>query len=152
MQTKALEKWLNIVSEPKKAIALAIMITIAIIIIYLLYRVFRGQFTRIRQNIQDNTTLQEEIITGGGLTYKESEYKQFADRLFNAMDGVGTNEQAIYDVFGKMKTKADVLKLIAVYGVKDDETLSQWLYGDLSTSEIATVNNILSTQQIDYQF
>jgi len=51
-----------------------------------------------------------------------------------------------------MKNKDDVLQLITSFGVKDGETLSQWIIGDLGDDEKATLNRLLSDKSINYQF
>lgn len=61
------------------------------------------------------TAAQKKLITP---TYSQSQYKTYADRLFEAMNGTGTDTDAITTVFSNMKNRGDVLNLIAAYGVK----------------------------------
>ena len=85
------------------------------------------------------------------LTYPISYYAVWATDLLNAMKGVGTNEQAIYDVFKKLQSKDDVLQLITAFGVEDGETLTQWIIGELGDDEKATLNRLLNDKDINYQ-
>jgi len=107
-------------------------------------------------------------------SYGQSQYESYVLKLVLAMDGCGTDEQSVYNVFEAMKNKADVLKLISTFGVRfyqpcaatspisyakwlyDNQSfggaLSTWLSYDLTNSEIGNVNNILSKKSIDFKF
>lgn len=79
-------------------------------------------------------------------TYGSQQYSDFAKSLYNAMDGAGTAEDKIAEVFGKLKTYEDVLALIDAYGVRklstpygwdsDAMTLSEALEYEMDASEI----------------
>jgi hypothetical protein len=87
-------------------------------------------------------------------TYGATQYLNFADTLFNAMNGTGTNEESIKRVMASMKTYDDVLALITAYGKRkwnvwefwdinpQPMTLAQALESELSTSEIEKYVNI----------
>ena len=94
----------------------------------------------------------DKDINVSKLSYQLSYYGIWAKDLFNAMDGVGTNEQVIYDVFKKMQSKDDVLQIITAFGVEDDETLTQWIGSELGDAERATLNRLLTDKNINYQF
>jgi len=51
-----------------------------------------------------------------------------------------------------MKNDLDIAKLILAYGVRDDETLAEWIIGDLRSSQIDKLNKILSNKGITYKF
>ncbi len=94
----------------------------------------------------------DKDINVSKLSYQLSYYGIWAKDLFNAMDGVGTNEQVIYDVFKKMQSKDDVLQIITAFGVEDEETLTQWIVSELGTAERDTLNRLLTDKNINYQF
>lgn len=94
----------------------------------------------------------DKDINVSKLSYQLSYYGIWANDLFTAMEGVGTDEDAIYDIFKKMQTKDDVLQLITAFGVEDEETLTQWIASELSTDERDTLNRLLSDKNINYQF
>lgn len=100
---------------------------------------------------------------GTQYSYGAQQYINFAESLFTAMDGVGTNEQGIKRVMEQMKTYDDVLALIQAYGRRKwskwelwdlnpkPMTLAEALESELSASEINTfVNTPLRRTQ--YQF
>ncbi len=128
------------------------VIKYAIIIIAIIIglRYFKKYLKR-RKNKQILSNLEQDINVRK-ISYPLSYYPLWANELFEAMDGAGTNEDVIYKIFGKLKTKDDVLQLITAFGVKDDETLTQWLVDDLGEDDRATLNRLLSDKNIDYQF
>lgn len=107
-------------------------------------------------------------------SFGQSQYESFVLKLVLAMDGCGTDEQSVYNVFDAMKNKADVLQLIKTFGVRfyqpcaatspisytkwlyDNESfgggVSTWLEYDLTNSEIQKINALLSKKGIDFKF
>lgn len=130
-------------------------IAIALLLIVAIYAAFRyGK--KVMSRIQERRANKDldKRINKKNLSYGESQYNVFAKSLISAMDGLFTDEETIFDVFKKMKTIDDVLQLqVAFSDVEDEnESLSEWLHGDLSSSEIKTLNNILTEKQIVYSF
>ena len=137
-------------SSPKdKIINVSILLVLAVILFFLIRWIIKKTKEPNREAASD---LQRELNAGGRLTYTDTQYTTFATKLYAAMDGFGTNSSNVYSVFESMVTRADVLSLIVAFGVKKDETLQEWLYGDLSSRELKKVNKILSSKGINYQF
>jgi hypothetical protein len=83
-------------------------------------------------------------------SYTPTQMKSFANKLFKAMDGMGTDEDAVTDVFKAMNNDLDLLLLIEAFGVKDDENLTEFIEDDGMTS---FVNKILETKgKITFRF
>ena len=132
--------------------------------LFLVYRMLRPAGAKEQQQTTTaiKTDIAKEENKGIEPTYSESNYKTLADRLYSAMNTSGTDESAIYSVFQQMKTRIDVLKLIEAYGTRQlyvfgvpvggKQNLSQALSDELSSSEIAKVNQILFTKGINYKF
>lgn len=75
-------------------------------------------------------------------TLTAQDFRDLASLLYTSMKGFGnTDEEQIGRVFAKIRNKTDLLYLQAAFGVRDGETLVQWLAGDLSSSEIETYVN-----------
>ena len=94
----------------------------------------------------------EKAIVRSDVSYNDADYTNYANRLYEAMKGLGTDEDAIFSVFMMMNTDSDVRKLINAFGSRKGENLAQWLLGDLSTSDIDEINAILSKNGINYRF
>lgn len=123
---------------------------------------------------QAQAELDQMAAQGVRPSYPVSQYLTYADRLVQAMNGCGTNEDLVYSVFNAMKNDADVLQLIASFGLRyytpcalsdpvsyaiwqfNDKAyggeLATWLSYDLSDSEIGNINSILQAKGIHYQF
>jgi hypothetical protein len=83
-------------------------------------------------------------------------YNQIANNLFNAMNGYGSYEQTIYSNLRLLRNRTDWSSVFAAYGTRTLSSgalnpfsnfrgnLTASLYDELSTSEMATVKNILS--------
>lgn len=107
-------------------------------------------------------------------TYLGSEFELMAGSLVQAMNGCGTDEDMILDVFSKLRNDADVLKLISIFGVRfyqpcswtspisyamylvDSQSfgggIGEWLAYDLSSGYIEDINEILRSRNISYSF
>lgn len=97
-------------------------------------------------------------------TYGAQQYADFADGLFNAMEGTGTYENDVAKILSAMKTYDDVLALNQAYGRREIArfwdwgwtstsamTLAQSFKSEMSSSEIARyVNEPL--RKTGYQF
>lgn len=72
-------------------------------------------------------TAKDEIIESS-LTFSESEYIQMADKMATAfVYEWGTDENPIYEVFDKLKSKSDFLKVVDKFGVRTlESTMYPW--------------------------
>lgn len=82
-------------------------------------------------------------------TMTQSQYDVIADALENAMDGVGTDDDMVKACFAKMVTRMDVLRVIQAFGVRDGETLGEWLESDGANDE---ANEVLKANVVDFRF
>lgn len=107
-------------------------------------------------------------------SYYTSQYELWANQLQEAMAGCGTDEDLILEVMGNMRNDADVLKLIAVFGVRyyrpcagsqpisyalylmDSQSfgggIGEWFGYDLSAGDIADINEVLKDNGVGYRF
>ena len=127
-----------------------IKIIVIIIAVVVGYRYLK-KYLKARKNRNVLNQLDKDINVNY-LSYPLSYFGLWATDIYNAMEGIGTNEQVIYTVFGKLRTKDDVLQLITAFGVKDEQTLNQWIADDLSDGERETLNRLLTDKNINYQF
>lgn len=74
-----------------------------------------------------------------------------ANQLYAALKGPD-DEAAVYRAFANAKNDLDVVNLIKAFGVRDNETLSQWLTSDLNAEEIKALNDMLARKGIKYRF
>jgi hypothetical protein len=62
--------------------------------------------------------------------------KENAEILFKAMDGPGTDEESIYSVFDKIKSEDYFWSVYLEFGLRQDNDLIEWLFGDLNENDL----------------
>jgi hypothetical protein len=134
---------------------------------YLIYRVLDKLLKKPPPSGDEPKAAEQELaqLAAQGIypTYTNTQYESFCQALINAAWGMGTDENGIYQVFEAMNNKADVLKLIVKFGIRewDDPsipfqylqgTVSTLINGELNGSEKDKLNHILSAKGIDFRF
>lgn len=76
--------------------------------------------------------------------YEQSFLKSESEKLFEAMDGLGTDENAIYGVFNKFSSKVGLSQLVRFYGAKYGVNLKDELNSELRNSEKQKLSIIVS--------
>lgn len=96
-------------------------------------------------------------------TLTQSQVLALANKLFQAMDGYGTDENSILSAFYSLRNNADFLALIAAFGTREissgswnpeanfNGTLTAALANELDISYIIKLNNILKAKKITYR-
>ncbi len=120
-------------------------------------QVVGGAKTEMEQLLKKNLQLppdQQQLAT-----VTPAQMKIYANNLFTAMDGAGTDWDAIKSVIDAMNSDVDILNLIQAFGTKagtswfassTPDDLATWFAGDGVTSD---VNKILDTKtKITYRF
>lgn len=155
MEDTIVKLYKTIMGNKVKTYAYIAGAVIAIILICVLFY----YLTKKKDNVIDKKHNQElakeadeEIVTER-ITLTQMQFNALASKLYNAMKGLGTHtEEDIFEAFGKLQTRADVLQLIKTYGIRDGEDLNQWLLGDLNSKEMNQLNQILVNNGINYMF
>jgi len=79
--------------------------------------------------------------------YKQDTIKQKAEQMYEALDGLGEDEDAIYTIFEYFNSKVGVNQLVTFYNakyIKDGYSLKKRLQDLLSSSELSKVSVIIS--------
>lgn len=135
------------------------MMQVVVIIIILLLLWYILQYIKSFLSTYSNKIAQKSEVdalhaAGVKQTYPNSWYKVSADALETAMDGwfTGTNDAVVFTIFNDLRNDIDYILTDQAFGMRDNATMVEWLKGDMSTAEIATLNsNMLSkgmTKQI----
>lgn len=127
---------------------------------YLIYRVFKKGKDLLKPD-EAKKDVKELEKAGQVASYMDAQYIGFADAIYAARVGnnlFGTDEDAIYAVFERMKNDLDVAKLITAFGTRrlsysfQESTLGGFLKDDLDSDEIDFINTMLKKKGISYQF
>jgi predicted negative regulator of RcsB-dependent stress response len=166
-----------------KGIAIVAAIGIPSYIGYTIYKNKKEEQARLKA-LEDLNKVTDEIQNlknqGQVPSHSDAQYNQFAEDLFQAMNGCGTEVKKVYKVFDKMYNDIDVYKLILAYGVDKELSciissnfkgglagavsselglgllalsyVSSYGYRCTKTYELDVVNCILSKKGIKFQF
>lgn len=107
----------------------------------------------------------DAVAQGEKPSYPELTYVNLADTIEGAtkglVAGIGTDEEAIYDVFKKMNNNLDVILLEKAFGEREAADciwgcpalrLGAFIIDDASASVIEEINTILSAKGITIKF
>ena len=115
------------------------------------------------QNNAELTEQQTLAAQGKKPTLSKAQMSHIANALFTAMDGYGTDEDAIIAQFRKMKNDLDFLGVSLTYGIREVSSgrfnpepnfkgnLSSALISELSSYWIKKINEILANAKIKYR-
>ena len=65
-----------------------------------------------------------------------TEANDFANELYESMDGIGTDEDVMSEVLNNVGSILDFTRISYEYGKKEGETLEEWIDGDFSDADI----------------
>lgn len=102
---------------------------------------------------KDKQEVADEAGSTKGATFSDEQAKVYANALYTAMKGLGTDEKAVKNVFSNCKNDADVNLIILKFGKQKDETLSQWINDDFSADgKEQYINSVLRANGCTKQF
>lgn len=127
---------------------------------YVIYRMLKG-----RENLQqakEEITEEQKELKQSTIKPKitKSQAEQYANNIFAAMDGYGTDVDAIKDVFNRLQNNQDFLLLSISYGVRTVSsgrfnlapdftgTMSATIIDECSDGERKELNDILASKGI----
>jgi len=149
-------------------------------IVYVGYQIYTNYKSKIdeaknleAQKLSDKE-LQDLKKKGIVATKSPAQFEVMSAKINEAVNDCGTDEDAIYSVFNSLNNRADLLSLISAFGIRyyrpcaatDPISYGRWIFNDksfggdlssflsydLDSSEIAKINNILKSKNIDFSF
>lgn len=146
----------------KQLLIWILVIIVIVVFIVLAKNYIEKQIEDFKKDKKDEEQKKKEdaVLNAGNevntelLSYGLSQYNQMVSELVQAFTMYGTDEEAVYNVLRKCKTKSDFLKLVEVFGIKGIYTGTLWftiegnLYDhlayELDNSEKQKANQILA--------
>jgi hypothetical protein len=154
MGTDAATAMMQEKTKQTRMILIAGGVILATILGFVLWRKFKKLFQRVGEQVEEKDVVKaaEKAVVTSEITKDKTWFESAADRLYRAMEGLGTTEKSIYDVFRQLNTKSDYYQLVATFGVRTGKSglkrftgnLSSWLEHELTAGEIAKCNEILN--------
>lgn len=133
--------------------------TAIVIVVIVLLAVY---WNKIKARIADRRLERsfDEQIVASEVTMTQQQASALADKLYSAMDGSGTNEQKIYSVFDQINSYSDLMMVMKAFGERkgfwgwfgSKSGLVEWINDDCSNDEIAKINAILASKNINFSF
>lgn len=137
-----------------KTIFIVVVIILLLVIMTWGVMKFTGIGSKIDQAIAERKladTLDAEI-NAGNVSLTQASAETLCQKLYSAMKGIGTDEDAIYEVFASLTSRSDIYFLIRTFGCKNGKTLIEWITSELNSSERTHLNEILAANNVNYQF
>lgn len=138
------------ISWTKIAIAILVIGIAGWLLSYFGVKIFNNLRDAIRN--KDLVDKANAEIKDSDVTLTSAQASTLADKIFSALRGLGTDEEAVYSAFRMLRSRSDLLLLSRTFGVRGGRTLNEWLAADLSQKELDKVNQILATNGITYSF
>lgn len=122
----------------------------------------RHQKDEVKETSDDLVTLNSSSATKQSISKSQAE--SYANSLQQLMDGYGSDEQQIKDIWYHVKNDADVLAIIKAFGIRTISsgylnpepdfkgTLPAALRSELSSYWIDKINEIFKNKKIKYRF
>ncbi len=150
----------QIFREINRPVVIIIVAVIVAVAIWLIVKKIKAS-SAAREN-RDYLNAVKSNINPSETSYNGEDYRDMAQKLYDAFNGAGTRNQSWKDVFGRMRTNSDVNQLIVAFGTRKAKlfgkeygkamTLSEWISDELSNSEIQYLNSMLASKGITKTF
>lgn len=148
MKTSSKLKFLDDLT-PKRMLSLAIIVVVVIVAIYVLW-------DKIASAIRDarvKNTLQSEASQYGAQTLTNSQINSLAVQIYQAMRGLGTDEDAVSQVLSRLKNNSDYAALRSAYASVNKSstypTLDSRIASEGTDSELRQWRAILDSNNIN---
>ena len=134
-------------------------VLVALIVLYFVWKFFFKKSADELAAEKAAETINGLPIEENNLSLSQSDINLIAQELYNAMKGVGTDEDAIVSVFNRISTKDDLLAVMKRFGTPEYGSwwlghkyldLTGWLKEELSGEPLRTVRNIFLNYGIPF--
>lgn len=154
-------------SIQKELIKWAFILIIALIILSYVKKGFKGiapsiGIGRTNEEIQKAESYVKEVAKTTDkkkLSYKPENFVNWAQVLYSAYKGVGTDETTAKRIFSYVNNIDDLKALVVAFGIRDGMNLNEYTRDELSnfspspwTFTITALNEMLAKKKINYRF
>lgn len=151
-------------SERGKKIMKLIAIGVGVFLAYKFYQNWKandGREDEVQEAYNELDTLNQNNATKQKITKYQAE--QYANGIYTAVNGYGTDETSIEKIFWRLYNNADFLAVSKAYGIRKISsgylnpepdykgTMTESLHIDLSSYYLTRINNILKKKKIKFR-
>jgi hypothetical protein len=130
---------------------------------YFIWKKIEGSVESLSDRVEAGDVVKgaENELNKSNLTFSETWYDSAADKIFAAMQGLGTDEWSIQSVMKELRNEDDINMLISKFGVRKGKSgftermgnLTQWLNWELDSTEMwLLVNAPLKKNGVMFKF
>lgn len=128
-----------------------VLIIVGIIVVFVIVRRVFKYFEKRFEIADAQTEINALQQAGQQPSYPQSQYTDLANQLYNSVEGMGTWDDELDEVFNQLNNDIDFLLLKSSFGLRDGYTMQEWLNGDLSDGRKEDINSVLSIKGITYR-
>ena len=155
---KKTSNFIDWISEPKRAIAIAVLLLILGVAVWFISKKAKTWFTNIKTKLDYEATVSEKQ-----LSYPKEQYNSYAEQIYNAWGTFSNDLDTVYSVLRNMQSNADFLALKNAFGTRALGLLGTSFFSthyDLEAyirkmsnpSQLSQCNRILENNGITYRF
>ena len=134
-----------------KLIGGLIVVCLIFIVVYWVVKKTKNVTTNIKLTAEANAE-----IDATKLTMTPTQINNIVSKLksgfYSGLFGTTEDEAAIYEAYNMIGSRSDILSVEKEFGVYKDMTLKEHIYDLLDEDEIAHINEIISSKNIDYKY
>lgn len=134
-----------------KLIGGLIVVCLIVIVVYWIVKKTKNVTTNIKLNAEANAEIDPAKVTMP-VTQVNNIVSKLKSAFYSGLWGMTEDEEAIYEAFEMVGSRSDVLTVEKEFGVYKDMTLKEHIYDLLSEDEIAHINEIIASKNIDYKY
>lgn len=113
------DKFLDMISDPRKAIAIVIMVLLVIGLIWYFKNQISGLFSSIKGAINQRQAEQEIEQTYGSTTIGTKDLAKLADNIHSCFGYISDDEDQLYIYLSQLNSQADYESLKMMYGHRE---------------------------------
>lgn len=134
-----------------KLIGGLIAVCLIVIVVYWIVKKTKNAATNIKLTAEANAEIDTTKLTMTP-TQINNVVQKLKSGFYSGLWGIAEDEEAIYEAYEMLGSRSDILSVEKEFGVYKDMTLKEHIYDLLSEDEIAHINEIISSKNIDYKY
>lgn len=128
-----------------------IAVCLIVIVVYWIVKKTKNAATNIKLTAEANAEIDTTKLTMTP-TQINNVVQKLKSGFYSGLFGTTEDEAAIYEAYNMIGSRSDILSVEKEFGVYKDMTLKEHIYDLLDEDEIAHINEIIASKNIDYKY